>query len=469
VYAAESARAEAAREQLARATDLSEAFKYVAKALRPSVVSIKSVQRARVNTRQFNDRRRQLPPELEEFFGEQFGGRSFQFPMPDRMPERRGQGTGVITSSDGYIVTNNHVVDGADEVTVTLSDGRDFDGQVVGTDEQTDLALLRINASNLVPAQLGNSDALEVGQWVVAVGSPFGLDQTVTAGIISATGRADVGLAAYEDFIQTDAAINPGNSGGPLVNLQGEVVGINTAIASRTGGYMGIGFAIPSNMVRSITGSILQHGRVDRGWLGAGIQDLTEELAESFGYRGTDGVLVSQVYPDSPAAEAGFQAGDIIVKFGGKPTRDRNQLRYMVASTPPGTKTTVTVFRQGQQQELSVTTALLDVERLTQTSPPRGSISGLGMTSQTLTPELAEQLGYDQDVTGVVVTEVESGSPADRAGMQVRDVIVSVDGKPVRGARDFRAATENADLDRGMRLLILRNNVRQFVVIKRPS
>jgi len=318
----------------------------------------------------------------------------------------------------------------------------------------------------MVPAQLGNSDNIEVGQWVVAIGSPFGLDQTVTAGIISAKGRADVGIAAYEDFIQTDAAINPGNSGGPLVNLKGQVVGVNTAIASRNGGYMGVGFSIPINMARTVKDSIIKHGRVDRGMLGAGIQDLDDKLAESFGFQGTEGVLVSQVFPDSPADKAGLQTGDIIVRLNGKPTHDRNQLRYMVAATAPGTNATMTVFREGKRIRLPVTIGLRDSHTFAQKLRESDSASGLGMTAQTLTSELARRLGYEKNVSGVVVTQVESGSLADRAEIRAGDVIVSVDDRQVASVEDFRTATDRADLERGMRLRILRGGFSQYVVIK---
>ena len=275
-YAIERGQAEASHSQLAAASDLSQAFRHVARLLRPSVVSVSSVKRVQVNQPQVRPFNSDVPDELRRFFGgdDFFDRFFFEAPPAPRGFEQHGLGTGVIVRDDGYILTNNHVVQGADEVKVTLSDERQFTAEVVGTDKATDLAVLKIEADGLYAAQLGDSNELAVGEWVLAVGSPFGLEQTVTAGIVSAVGRANVGITDYEDFIQTDAAINPGNSGGPLVDLRGEVIGINTAIASRNGGYQGIGFAIPSSMARQVMESIIEDGQVSRGYLGALIQDL---------------------------------------------------------------------------------------------------------------------------------------------------------------------------------------------------
>ncbi len=464
-YASERGRAVAARAQLAQATDLSEAFKYVAKAVRPSVVSVQSVKRARAETQR--SPRSQLPPDLENLLPEEFLDRFFQLPFPTPDFKQEGLGTGVIVTEDGYILTNNHVIRGADEVTVKLSDGRKFDGKVVGTpDDQTDLAVLKIDATGLVPAVLGDSDKIEVGQWVMAIGSPFGLEQTVTAGIISAKGRADLYIAAYEDFIQTDAAINPGNSGGPLVNLEGEVIGINTAIASRTGGYMGIGFAIPINMARSVKDSIIKQGRVDRGWLGIALQDLDEALAESYGFAGEGGVLVTEVMPDSPAEKAGVRPEDIIVEFDGKGIRNRNQLQNAVAAIAPNSTTDLTVFRGGKELRLRATVGLRDPEKLAQLGSRTDSASGLGLQVQTFTSENARRLGFEPDVTGVVVTKVESGSLADQAEIEAGHIIVSLDGNRIETADDFETRTRDADLERGIRLQFIRDGFRRFVVIR---
>ncbi|NIP86722.1 MAG: trypsin-like serine protease, partial [Planctomycetales bacterium] len=319
-YAAEAGRAQAAQQQLGVANDLSTAFRYTAKALRPSVVSISSVKKVEPQAAQRRAAPPNVPEEFRGFFDDDLFERFFE-QIPRRGFVQRGLGSGVIISEDGYILTNNHVVRDADEVTVTLSENQDFAARTIGTDAETDLAVLKINASGLVAARLGDSDAIEVGDWVLAIGSPMGLDQTVTAGIISAKGRSNVGITQFENFIQTDAAINPGNSGGPLVNLRGEVVGINTAIASRTGGNLGIGFAIPSNMALQIKDAILRDGKVERGWLGAAIQDLTPELADSFGFGSLDGVLVGDVVANGPAAKAGLASGDIVVTLNNQPMK----------------------------------------------------------------------------------------------------------------------------------------------------
>ncbi len=341
-YAVESGQVQAPRDQLRQAKDLSQAFRHVAKSIRPAVVSISSVRRI-------------VPAALQRQFGRDVPGG-----IPKGAFEQRGLGTGVVVSEDGYILTNNHVVRAADEVNVTLSDSRILSAKVVGTDAKTDLAVLKIDTSGLSFAKLGDSDAIDVGEWALAIGSPFGLAQTVTAGIISAKGRSNVGITDYEDFLQTDAAINPGNSGGPLVNLDGQVIGINTAIASRSGGYMGIGFAIPSNLARPVMQSIIKDGHVKRGWLGVAIQDLTKDLADSLQLDSRDGVLVGNVIAGSPADEAGLQSGDIILRFGGKPPRTANQLRNAVAATAPDTETVVALFRDGKTRTLKVVIGWLE-------------------------------------------------------------------------------------------------------------
>lgn len=464
-YAAESREAIAARQSLTQLQDFSVAFRQAAKAIRPSVVSISSVTRIRPKIPK--GARPDAPEEFRGFFGEDLFDRFFEFRGPREGIEQQGLGTGVIVSEDGYIVTNNHVVRGADEVTVTLSDERSLKAQIVGTDAKTDLAVLKVEGKNLVPAAFGDSDKMEVGQWVVAIGSPFGLDQTVTAGIISAKGR-HMRIAEYEDFIQTDAAINPGNSGGPLVNMQGQVIGINTAIASRTGGYMGVGFSIPSNMVTTVKDAILKHGRVQRGRLGALIQNLDEDLAKSFGYASTEGVLVGDIVKDSPAEKAGLKTGDIIVRFNGQAVTNANQLRNAVAATPPKSKCELVVFHDGQQKTIAVTLGEAEDEPVQAADGNKDDLSAnLGITVQSLTPELARQLGYDRDEQGVVITEVEPGGIAARAGLRPKDLIVNIGGKLVRSVQEFREALDSSSKATGIRLQVKREGTRLFVFLKR--
>jgi len=473
-YAAEGREAAAARSELARADyradDLTTAFRTVAKAMRPSVVSVSTVKHIRPRQGELGRQRArpQVPGQFREFFGDDFPfERFFDMPNPPEGFDQQGLGSGVIVSADGYILTNNHVVRGADEVNVTLSDRRTIAAKLVGTDPKTDVAVLKVDAPDLVPASLGNSDAAEVGEWVLAVGSPFGLDQTVTAGIISAKSR-QMAITDYEDFIQTDAAINPGNSGGPLVNLKGQVIGINTAIASRTGGNNGVGFAIPSNLASTIMDAIVKHGRVQRGRLGALIQDLNEDLAKSFNFASTKGVLIGDVLDDSPAKKAGLQAGDIVVEFNGKPMENANQFRMSVAGTQPGTSSELTIVRSGKRQTIKITTDELTDEMAT--TGPAGaaeeSSADFGLTVQTLSPELADQLGYEQNQQGVVITDVDPTSIAARTGLRPRDVVVDVNGKAIRHIRDFREAMAQADTAQGVRLQVMRDGNRRFVFLR---
>ena len=462
---------------LEHAENLSGAFKHASQVISPAVVSIRSTKVLKANGP--NMRRGpspQLPEEFRDFFNddffEKFGSpRSFGIPQSGEM-RQQGQGTGVIISKDGYVVTNNHVVDGADEVQVQLVDRRKFDAKVIGTDAKTDVAVLKIEASDLTPAAIGNSDQIAVGDWVVAVGSPFGLQHTVTAGIVSAKGRADVGIVEYEDFIQTDAAINPGNSGGPLVNLRGEVVGINTAIASRSGSFAGVGFSIPINMVQSVVGDILDDGKVERGWLGAAIQNLNSDLAASFNYDSTDGVLVGQVVPGSPAEKAGLQAGDIVVELNGRQQLNANGLRNQVARIKPETSVPLVVMRDGNRVTLNVEIGLLDEKQLARASAPAAGNNAdevstdLGVTVRTLTPELAKQFGLSDTAAGVVVTDVAADSVAAGTGISPGDIIVNVDGTTVKSSDEFEAAIADVDLTRGVRLLVSSDGFQRFVFLR---
>ncbi len=430
------------------------AFAWVARKVSPAVVFIqveKSVQRSPIQG---------FPtPFGDDFFRRFFGiptpqGQPHQFQAPAQ-PQRKvvAQGSGFIFTSDGYIMTNNHVVADADKVTVRLEDGREFKGKVVGADPHSDVAVVKIDAKNLPVLPLGDSDKLEVGEWVIAVGNPFGLSHTITAGIVSAKGRSSVGITDYENFIQTDAAINPGNSGGPLVNLDAQAVGINTAIFSRSGGYMGIGFAIPINMAKAIADQLIKHGTVIRGYLGIAIQDLTPELAKSFKRKPESGVLIAQVTKNSPAEKAGLKRGDVIVEFDGKPVTKAGPFRNRVALKTPGSKTQIKVLRDGKAKTLTVVIGKLP-EKGVLTSKSSQQLSKLGITVQALTPELAKQLGYE-GLSGVVIVRVDPGSVAAMAGLQPGILIEEVNRVPVKSIDDFQRAVKKTP-PHGTLLLLVR-------------
>lgn len=373
--------------------------------------------------------------------------RGYQFDAPMRV----GEGTGFIISPDGYILTNNHVAGGADRLTVKLADGREFQANVVGTDPQTEVALIKIDATDLPVAKLGDSDKLRVGEFVLAIGSPFGLSHTVTSGIVSARGRGDVRIVDgdfYSDFIQTDAAINPGNSGGPLLNIHGEVVGMNTAIVSRGGGNDGIGFAIPINMVKYIADQLKTNGAVTRGFLGIAIQPLTPELAKYFGSKESNGILVSEVVPDSPAAKAGLQQDDVIVELNGQTVGDTGAFRTQIAMTPKGKDVELTISRNGERVKKTVSVGEKSSEEMASMSPSRGaakeqSQGKLGIGIQPLDSELAKQFGYEGK-SGMIVTEVVPGSPAMRNGIRSGDLITEVNRKPVTNFGEFQAALKES-------------------------
>lgn len=458
---ASTARAAVEPKALESARDLSTAFKQASRDVKPTVVNIRSIQRSRMG----RGGPEGGPESLEDLFGEEFFRRFFGEMLPQQPFEREGMGSGVIVSEDGYLLTNYHVVRGADEIEVRLADARTFLAEVVGTDDKTDLAVLKIDAEELPVANFGDSDELEVGDWVMAVGNPFGFDHTVTAGIVSAKGRSAVGIVDYEDFIQTDAAINPGNSGGPLLNLEGEIVGINTAIVSRAGAFNGIGLAIPINMARQIMDSILTQGRVIRGWMGVGIQDLNEDLAQSFGYDSSEGVLISQVSPDSPADDAGFREGDIVIAFGGEKMENAAELRNTVAATVPGTETDVRVFREGKEETLTMTIGERESDAVA--AAPGVGADGIGLRVQNLTPAQARQLGYEE-ARGVLIRQVEPGSLAARSGLRPSEVIVAVGDTDVENVGEFNAAMRQADLEEGVRLKVLSpQGLQRFVLIKK--
>jgi serine protease Do len=375
----------------------------------------------------------------DPFFDFFFGPRYHQ--PREREYRQRGLGSGVIVSSDGNILTNNHVVKDADSIYVRTYDGRRFTAKVVGVDPKTDIAVLKIDADDLDYIEIGNSDELQVGEMVLAIGSPMSenLAYTVTQGIVSAKGRSNVGLADYEDFIQTDAAINPGNSGGPLINLDGQLVGINTAIVSRSGGFQGIGFAVPVNMAIRVMNSLLKEGKVVRGWLGVTIQDVNDRIANAFGLSETQGALVGDVMPDSPAEEAGIEPGDIIIAMNNRTIKNSAQLRSAVASTAPGTEVEFTILRG--DDTLHITVELGELPSEFAEAPTGGDIEQrLGFTVQTLDKDLAEQYDIDIRLRGVVVTSIDQYSEAYQAGLREGDLIRSVNRQRVKSVADFNRA-----------------------------
>jgi serine protease Do len=395
-------------------------------------------------------------------FGEQNPFGDFFGPFGGNRPERRqqGVGSGFIISKEGTILTNNHVVEDADQIKVKLADGKELDGRIIGRDPKTDLALVKIDgASDLQPLKLGDSDALKVGNWVVAVGSPFGLEQTVTAGIVSAKGRV-IGSGPYDNFIQTDASINPGNSGGPLINMNGEVVGINTAIIASG---QGIGFAIPINMAKEIAPQLQKKGHVTRGLLGVSIQDVTPELAKSFGLKEKKGALVAGVIPGGPAEKAGIEQGDVIMKFNGQTVAESKDLPRIVASTPVGKTVTVLVIRDGKEVERQVKVGEMEEENAN-VAANASSHKSLGVSVQNLTPQIARQLGLKKNI-GVVVTGVEPGSTAAEAMIQPGDVIREINRKPVMNVDDLVQKISKAKGKESLLLLIEREQNTLFVTV----
>jgi serine protease Do len=378
---------------------------------------------------------------FERFFGPQFRDRGQQ---PREMPRqfRRGAGSGFIISPDGYILTNNHVVDNATRITVDLADGRSFEGEVVGTDPPSDVAIVKIDGDNLPHLEMGDSDDLRVGEIVIAIGNPMGQRNSVTQGIVSAKGRSDVRITDFADFIQTDAAINPGNSGGPLLNLDGQVVGMNTAIMSRSGGNMGIGFAIPANMIRDIKDTLMKGEAVQRGFLGVMIQDLTPEVADYFGVEPNSGAIVAEVNEDSPAARSGIEPEDIVLEFNGEKVTDASRLRNLVAQTDPSTTAKMTVLRDGKRKRLDVEIGRRETAEVAAMEGP-GMHDKLGLRLQNLTPELAQRQGFEEE-SGVLITEIEPGSPADRAGLRPGMLVQEVNRKPVNNIGEFREAVEGS-------------------------
>ncbi|MGH7393975.1 MAG: DegQ family serine endoprotease [Candidatus Methylomirabilales bacterium] len=435
------------------------AFVEVAERVKPSVVNINTTQKARPPRRPQPDPSPRGPH--RDFFGEDFFERFFR-EGPRRDLERRSLGSGVIVDQQGFILTNNHVTERADEIQVTLSDKRTFKAKVVGSDPKTDLAVIRIEkATGLVPAQLGDSDRIRIGEWAIAIGNPFGLAQTVTVGVISATGRSNVGITAYEDFIQTDASINPGNSGGPLLNVRGEVIGINTAIVAAG---QGIGFAIPINMAKGIKDMLIAQGRVIRGWLGVQIQSLTEDLAAQFGVKPNEGALIANVLKDGPAEKGGLKSGDVILEVDGAKVTGVSQLQRLVAAAPPGKQVNLKVRREGRDLFLTLAVGEMPAEEPVAVAAPGEQGAGrYGFKVQDLTPELREQFGL-READGVVVSELDPEGPAARTGLRPGDVVLEVGRQKVKNSKEFAAAVRRAG-ERGLLLRVWRDGGSQFVVI----
>ena len=433
-------------------------FVSLAKKMRPVVVNI--------STTQVSDGRGGSP-EFGSPFGEDdpfndFWRRFFGGPMPRGPQRQRSLGSGFFIDGDGSILTNNHVVENASKIVVKLSDDQEYEAKIVGRDPKTDIAIIKIDGKpNLPAASLGDSDKLEVGEWVVAIGNPFGLDSTVTSGIVSAKGR-HIGQGPYDNFIQTDASINPGNSGGPLINLRGEVIGINTAIFSRTGGNIGIGFAIPINLVKELLPQLRGKGKVTRGYLGVLIQKVTPEIAESLGMEKASGALVANVSKDGPADKAGVKVGDVIVEFDGKEIKDSGDLPILVARTPVDKKARLKVLRDKKEVVLTVAVGELKDEEIVATAPEKGE---LGLTVQRLTPQMAESLGLEKS-DGVVVTAVEPGSAADEAGIRRGDVILEVDRKAIRNLDEYKKAIAGTRKGRGVLFLVRRGDNTLFLALK---
>jgi serine protease Do len=433
-------------------------FADLAQNVSPAVVNISTTKTVKGGGRVFDffmgprERRNPMDDFFERFFGE-------GMPQP-KEHKQKSLGSGFIIDEKGHILTNNHVVEDADEIKVILKDHKEYSAKVIGRDSKTDLAVLQIKSwQGLQLIKLGDSDALRVGDWVMAIGNPFGLDHTVTAGIVSAKGRV-IGAGPYDNFIQTDASINPGNSGGPLINLKGEVVGINTAIFA---GGQGIGFAIPINTVKDLLPQLMEKGKVTRGWLGVMVQKVTPELAKSFGLKDEAGALVGDVTANSPADKAGIKPGDIIIEFERKPIKEMNELPRLVAAVPVGKEAEVKVLRNGNPMVFKVTIQELDDKQLA--SGPSQAKPELGLTVQELTPEMARQIRMEYE-PGLVIVRVQEGSPADEAGLQQGDLIKEVNRKPVKDLKTYQSLVAGSKKSGNILFRIKRGGMSLFVSMR---
>lgn len=439
----------------------SKAFTSVAKRSIPAVVFIKIQSNAPDQDENAYPYGHQNP---YDFNADDFFNRFFGAPyrgQPQKPAPQLSQGSGFLVSADGYIMTNAHVVKGADKITAVLNDGREIDATVVGSDSHTDIAIVKIEGKDFPFIKLGDSDEIDIGEWVIAIGSPFQLEASVTVGVVSAKGRQNLRITDFEDFIQTDAAINPGNSGGPLINLKGEVIGINTAIVSRSGGYMGIGFAIPSNMAKNIMAQIIDKGSVTRGFLGVSLQPVDKDIADAFNLPKPEGALISEVVKDSPADKAGLKQGDIILEYNKIPVKSLQSFRNEISLMVPGTPIDLKINRKGQVLQVPVTLGVAS-----DTLAAGGSlIQKLGMEIDNLTPELARQLGLTQREEGVVITKIKPGSAAATAGLRPGFLIQAVNHKKVTNVSEFNEALGQPENKRIL-LLVRQGNMTRFYSIK---
>ena len=452
------------QDSIATLRQMGKAFASIAEETSPAVVSLKS---ERTITREY--------PSMQDWpFGEPFSD-PFEFFFRRRSPRQRQQprqyreprtasGSGFIISADGFVLTNNHMVEEAEKVEVELTDGRKFTAKIIGTDPDTDVAVIKIDAKNLPYLELADSDTLEVGEWVLAIGNPLGLSHTVTAGIVSAKGRSGFNLAPLENFIQTDAAINFGNSGGPLINLDGKVVGINTAIAGSTGN-IGIGFAIPINMARHVYEQLIESGTVERGFLGVLPQDLEPEMAKAFGLKNGKGVLIPEVTKDSAADKAGVKHNDIVLELNGEPVESADAFRNRIAMLKPGAKVKLVVWRDGRRKTITVPLGKRPSTNELTGDLPKETVEELGFTVQDLTDELIERFGYEGQ-SGVVVSSVDSGSQAERKGIAPGALIREVNQQKVRNTKEFNDAIKKAKKEGGAVLLVKRGRYTFFAYLE---
>ncbi|MBI5183322.1 MAG: Do family serine endopeptidase [Nitrospinae bacterium] len=437
-------------------------FVEIAKKENPAVVNISTTSKTKFKHPERGFRGPRSPFGERDFFGDFFD--RFFGEIPNEIP-RRSLGSGFVIDKEGYILTNNHVIADAEEIKVTLHNEKVYDAKVVGTDSKTDIALIKVEAKeNLPVVVMGDSDKLEVGEWVIAIGNPFGLSHTVTVGVISAKGRRGIGPGPYDNYIQTDASINPGNSGGPLIDTKGEVVGINsTIIAGNTGGNIGIGFAVPINMAKDILNDLKEKGSVTRGWLGVIIQKVTPDLAKSFNLSESEGALVADVMPKSPADDVGLKRGDVIIEFDGKKIGAMEELPMIVASTKVGSKVDMVIIREGQKKRMKVTIAELKDEG--EKKKILLSTNKLGMNVQEITPEISQGLGLENN-NGVLVTDVEVGSPADEGGILRGDVIIQVNRQDIKDINNYRDAMDKVKEGDTILFLIKRGSSTIYVTAK---